>query len=522
MNYCCLECPPELLQIVETFVDHVEGAKSITITLPITASQVDIDLLVVSPSVGKFDRLAATVCDWNLPPATLMVMPVDGYEAQKHYLAHHPRMGRAIFFCKDEPAAIKEGLGQITEFYQAREALKIDNSISGLYLANNISPRWLLQALMEHLDQFIYFKDRSSNYLAVSRYMSEACSKGSPTNVLGLNDFDLFDEDHAIEAFEDEQRIIKGEIAEVSKEEFVTWDGNERWVTSRKLPLHTRSGYMAGTFGLSRDITIEKNMHQKIEANHERMQQELLLARNLQDTLMSRNLPSFIGSNGRPSIEIATKYLPSFLLSGDYFNVIKTPSHGVGILIADVMGHGVRAAMVTAMLQVATHQFESLAEKPAKFMAALNEMLHELMAPCGEVFFATAAYVYIDIENEQLCYVQAGARHGLYYTKDSSEETKTFGSTPVSPALGLLPDAPFTESTAKFRSGDQLLLYTDGILEATKAEEEFGFKRVKNCLVENSSKSQTEILDALLQEVHDFTGEESLDDDLCLVAIRMP
>lgn len=522
MNYCCLECAPKLVQQVEKFTESIEGAQTEAITLPITASKVDIDLLIVSPSVGKFDRLAATVSDWNLPPATLMIIPVQDFETQRHYLTHHPRMGRSVFFCKNEPDAIEEGLCTISSFYQERANLKIDNSISGHYQTNNISPRWLFQALMEHLNEFIYFKDRESRFLAVSRYMAEASGKRQPSNILGQTDFELYDTEHATEAFADEQNLIEEKITEFNKEELVSWEGNEFWVTSRKLPLRTRSGYMAGTFGLSRDITSEKIMHQKIEANHERMQQELLLARNLQGTLMSRNLPSFKCPSGNTLLEIATQYIPSFLLSGDYFNVIKTPSHGAGILLADVMGHGVRAAMVTAMLQVATHQFEHLAESPAEFMAALNKMLHELMAPCGEVFFATAAYVYIDIEHKQIRYVQAGARHGIFHSKSAPQPTKNFSNTPVSPALGLLPEAPFTESECAFQSGDQILLYTDGILEANGGKEDFGLARIQESLNRNIGIAQDAFLEILLKEVYAFTGEESLSDDLCLVALKMP
>lgn len=522
MNYCCLECSQDLRDQVNQFIECMENAHCIPITLPITATRERVDLLIVDPAIGKHDRLSATVSDWNLPPSTLMVLPAENYENEAHRLMHHPRMGRSIFFCKNTPEAIDKGLQEITTFFNEREALNIDNSISGHFQSNNVSPRWLFHALMEHLDEYIYFKDRESRFLAVSRYMAESSGKAYPSEVLGLTDHDIYDEDHADDALSDEQKIVSGEMKEMHKEEFVTWDGNEMWVASRKLPLHTRSGYLAGTFGLSRDVTSEKRMHQKIEANHERMQQELLLARNLQDTLMRRNLPSFIDKSGQPQIEIATKYLPSFLLSGDYFNVIKTANHGVGVLIADVMGHGVRAAMVTAMLQVATHQFQDQAENPAEFMSSLNSMLHELMAPSGQVFFATAAYAYIEPEQQSLRYVQAGARHGIYRSKAQPTGTNTFGTTPVSPALGLLPEAGFTESECAFKSGDQLIFYTDGILEADKNKEEFGFDRIEKCIQLNADKSLDEQLDLLINDVHAFTKDEHLEDDVCLVALRMP
>ena len=318
MSICYLDCDASLSRQIQSYPGFSE-AEIIEVELPITASEFDIDLLIAGPDVKNLERLTATVSDWNLPPATLCIIDESEFDQQVDLLSHHPRVGRSIFFSKNTPEAIQVGLDQTYGFHQKRASLNIDNSISGNYTTNNISPRWLFQTMMEHLDEYIYFKDGHSKFLAVSRYLAESCGKKEPSDVLGLCDFDLFDHQHAQEAYSDERRIATGELKELNKEEGIFRNGKFAWVASRKLPLHTRSNYLAGSFGLSRDITEEKELHEKLEQNHERMHAELLLARNLQDTLIQQKVPAFLDSEGRNTLEIATKYIPSFHLSGDFF-----------------------------------------------------------------------------------------------------------------------------------------------------------------------------------------------------------
>jgi sigma-B regulation protein RsbU (phosphoserine phosphatase) len=521
MSVCYLGCDESLSLRIQNYPGFSE-AEIIAVELPITASEVDIDLLVAGPAATNLERLTATVSDWNLPPATLCIIDESEFEQQVELLSHHPRVGRSIFFCKNTPEAIQTGLDQTYAFYQKRASLNIDNSISGNYTTNNISPRWLFQTIMEHLDEYIYFKDGHSKFLAVSRYLAESCGKKEPSDVLGLCDFDLFDQEHAQEAYSDERKIATGELDELYKEEQIFKNGQPAWVASRKLPLHTRSNYLAGSFGLSRDITEAKELHQKLEENHERMHAELLLARNLQDTLIQQKVPEFLGADGCSTLQIASKYIPSFHLSGDFFSVIKTDQGGAAILVADVMGHGVRAAMVTAMIQIAVHQLRSYATQPAEFMTRLNEMMQRTMQPSGQTMFATAVYSYIDLESKQLTYVQAGARHGIHVPAEQTQDAAIFNSAPISPALGLLPETRYTEAATLLKPGDEIVLYTDGIVEAAIGDEEYSEARLIDFLMEHRRETLPAMVDELLKSVQTFTHSKELDDDVCLIALRIP
>lgn len=520
MAVCYIGCDGALAHRIQSDPTF-KTQEVIEVHFPITASEYRIDFLIVGPSITKLTHLAATISDWAIPPVALFILPEDRYAVESEQLLHHPRVGRSIFLSEDTEVDISSGFAKIQAFYQKRESLALDHSVSGNYNINNISPRWLFQTLMEHLDEYIYFKDADSRFLAVSRYLTENCGKAEPCEVIGKTDFDLFDSGHAQEAFKDERDIATGKLKELYKEESVERGGKTIWVSSRKLPLRTRSNYLAGSFGLSRDITDEKELHKKLEENHERMQAELLLARNLQSTLMRQNVPTFQTTDGQTQLELTTKYIPSFHLSGDFYSVIKTENGGASVLVADVMGHGVRAAMVTAMIQIAVQQLQPYAEQPEEFMNRLNDMIHRTMQPIGQTIFATAVYCYFDLEKKELSYVQAGARHGVYVPTDKSESAAIFPNESMRPALGLIPSTEYSVTSQSLKAGDEIILYTDGVIEAALGEEEYSEDRLIAFLAEHRRDNLHDMLDSLIESVQTFTNRTDLDDDVCLIGMRI-
>ncbi len=119
--------------------------------------------------------------------------------------------------------------------------------------------RHLVHALMEHVPDSIYFKDGSSRFLMISRALAERFGLDDPSEAIGKTDFDFFTKEHAEQAREDEERLMRTGRALVNVEEKETWpDGTQTWVSTTKLPLYDRDGIIVGTFGISRDITEQK------------------------------------------------------------------------------------------------------------------------------------------------------------------------------------------------------------------------------------------------------------------------
>jgi len=144
------------------------------------------------------------------------------------------------------------------------------------------------------------------------------------------------------------------------------------------------------------------------------------------------------------------------------------------------------------------------------------------MQPSGQTMFATAAYCYLDIESQQLHYSQAGARHGIIVPAATSLHAKGFEKTNICPALGLLPGTQYLESSIALNPGDEIMLYTDGIAEAALGDAEYSEQRIIEFLTDHRGDQLPDMLDALLQSVQSFTQSSELDDDVCLIALRIP
>jgi rsbT co-antagonist protein RsbR len=136
--------------------------------------------------------------------------------------------------------------------------------------------RNLLNSLLKHLPENVYFKDIKSRFVRVSKAFVDHVGFDSAEKLMGKTDFDLFDEEHAKPAFEDEQKIIKtGEpMQKVEKEVYP--DGSEKWVETTKVPRYNEKGEIVGTFGISRDVTEKKLWEEEREKKIEAQREELI------------------------------------------------------------------------------------------------------------------------------------------------------------------------------------------------------------------------------------------------------
>jgi len=155
--------------------------------------------------------------------------------------------------------------------------------------------QWLLSTLMRNIPDSIYFKDLESRFIRVNKSTCEKFNVKSAEELIGKSDFDIFDEEHALPAFNDEQQIIKTKIPIVNKVEKESWkDGKVSWVSTSKLPLIDPAGNVVGTFGLTRDITELKNAQDNLIAEKEKFERLLRLVPSAVFTVdMNQNITSW-------------------------------------------------------------------------------------------------------------------------------------------------------------------------------------------------------------------------------------
>jgi PAS domain S-box-containing protein len=131
---------------------------------------------------------------------------------------------------------------------------------------------FLLSALLDQMQGAVFFKDLQSRFVLINRTLAKALKAGTPAEAVGKSDFDFFAEEHANQAFTDEQEIIRTGQPILDKEEKETWpDGRITWASTTKLPLRTKDGRIIGTFGFSRDVTESRRMHDALVESEARL-----------------------------------------------------------------------------------------------------------------------------------------------------------------------------------------------------------------------------------------------------------
>jgi sigma-B regulation protein RsbU (phosphoserine phosphatase) len=194
-------------------------------------------------------------------------------------------------------------------------------------------------------------------------------------------------------------------------------------------------------------------------------------------------------------------------VAGDFYEFLATAGPTAGLLIADVSGHGVPAALIASMVKMATSAQRQHAASPERLLAGVNEAL------CGSTQgqFVTAAYVYLDAERGELCYAAAGHPPMLLLRDGQVCSIEENGL-----VLGVLSSAAYTWTKRPLRKRDRLLLYTDGIIEAANgAEEEFGQERLGKLLSASAGRTVEQTADHILSTVQDWASTQT--DDLTVV-----
>lgn len=395
----------------------------------------------------------------------------------------------------------------------------------------------LLRALMQHIPDAIYFKDAASRFLMISEAHAKQFHLANPAEAIGKTDHDFFSQAHADQALADEQEILRTGEPLVGIEERETWpDGRETWVSTTKMPLRDADGRIIGTFGISRDITKRKLMQdtlalrtRQLEQKNQQIAEELRMARELQVAMLPHEFPALLNSQspGGGALEFFSFYHPTGAVSGDFFTVNALSDTEVGVLICDVMGHDVRAALVTAMMRALVQDLKGTAMDPGQSLAQINHALFSIFKQTDATMYATAFYLVADVARGELHYASAAHPEPLQVRRRAGSVERLAGNGATGrvkgPALGLFGNAQFPTHHRKMEPGDLIALYTDGLIEINSSDQQclYTTELLMNAVQRRAQLPGNDLLAGVIDEIHAFSGQPEFDDDVCLVGMEV-
>jgi sigma-B regulation protein RsbU (phosphoserine phosphatase) len=379
----------------------------------------------------------------------------------------------------------------------------------------------MLQHLMDNISDVIYFKDLQSRFVFVNRTCARRFGhEKTPEALLGKTDFDFFTEKHASQAFADEQRIIATGQPVIGIEEKETWpEGSSCWVSTTKMPLRSDDGKIVGTFGISRDITEKKERQLQMEA-------ELALANEVQFSFLEGPEMSFpkSGAASGGSLHVVNQYRPSGHVGGDFYCLLPLSETSVGIFVADVMGHGVGAALTMSALNAMARIESANTTDPVEFLRRLNRRLRKVITRRDEVSFITALYMVVDTAEGSIRYSVAGHQTPVIIRGGSREASELCPSEEISgPALMLFQEAAFKIGEDVFAPGDRVLLFTDGLTEmpsAPESEDDLELAGLLRIIKGLPSEDLAGMINDVMRSVLAASGSQIFKDDVCLIGIE--
>lgn len=247
--------------------------------------------------------------------------------------------------------------------------------------------------------------------------------------------------------------------------------------------------------------------------NEERLlavEQEMASARQIQASILPAGTPRIAGA------EISVRYAPMTDVAGDFYDFLPADSAGFGTLVADVSGHGVPAALIASMVKVALASQQEHASDPARVLHGLNEIFCKQIQGAQ---FVTAAYVFLDLARRRAVYAGAGHPPLLVWRRASQTLERHEENGLI---MGFQPSASYANLTIPLAAGDRLLLYTDGLLEATNAAGEAFEDRLDRSVAANAHLDSKALAGALFAELSAWSARGSRavqEDDLTLIVI---
>ena len=451
---------------------------------------------------------------------------ITGFESQIY------RKDGSIIWISENCRAIRDAQGRllyyegtVEDISQKREAEAKLRDSEALY-----------HSLVETLPQNIFRKDLQERFTFANQQFCKTLGR-SLADITGKTDFDFFPPDMAAKFQRDDTRVMANGESYDTVEEHQLPDGSKIHVQVVKTPLRGAYGQITGLQGIFWDITRQKLAEEQIrKANEELarsreqlrvknllMEENLKMAREIQLTMLPQQYPT-LPRDAKPEdsrFQFTHRYHPTGEVGGDFFSVSALSDAEAAVFICDVAGHGVRSALVTAMIRALVEELKPHASEPGIFLTKLNSDLCAILKHTGTPMLTTAFYLVANAATGVMRYANAGHPKPLLVRRSASKvEALTNVSKKSQPALGLFEKAAYQTSQTTLVRGDLVMLFTDGLFEVHAANQEiYTQAMLTDAARRRLGLPSARLFDELLEEIRAYSAGGGFDDDVCIVGL---
>jgi serine phosphatase RsbU (regulator of sigma subunit) len=272
-----------------------------------------------------------------------------------------------------------------------------------------------------------------------------------------------------------------------------------------------------------RVLNFHRRLGQELTRATEEINEDLVMAREFQEALLPDSYPQIPDPTGADAFNLVFShiYRPVQSVSGDFFDISEVSKHCVRVVVADVMGHGARSALMTAILHALISDAAKTAGDPALLLQRMNKEFYDIGQRTGDTLFVTAIHLIIDTRLQTIRYAVAGHPSPLIIEHASEDVKPLIPEDQPTPAAGLLEDTVYHGMEIKIEKEQSILLYTDGVTEARNPQdEEFGIDRLIQAVKECSRAGRKASLPQYVLEILESYMDTAVAmDDICVVAI---
>lgn len=261
-----------------------------------------------------------------------------------------------------------------------------------------------------------------------------------------------------------------------------------------------------------RSLLRVKHLYDELAIANQRLEDELNMAREVQLAFLPQEYPDI------PGLEFSHKYIPTFAVGGDFFDIKLLSPGVVEIFISDAMGHGPQAAMITGVIKTLLTQLSSSLAGPDYLLSQMNERFHSLMASGGLSIFVTAFCMIINTNKRKCIYSNAG--HPEPFLLQNSESNILQLDDKPGPALGMVANAIYETNEQELKDKDMLFFLTDGLLELPDRNGvQFGAEEFRKAILNNMQLSPDGFVEAIMSAADAFAQGLNNFDDIILLAV---